>query len=454
MSKSTKTETKSDAEKYDKKTPREHVLIRPDTYIGDVEPTTENMWIYSEEKNKIINKQITYTPGFLKVFDELAVNARDASVNDPSCDTIKFEYNNEEGYISVYNNGDIGIPVEEHPVHKLLVPSMIFGELLTSSNYNDTEERTTGGRNGYGSKCLCPNTKIPLWNGYIKLAKDIIIGDQIIGDDGTIRNVLKIINGQDKMYNIFQQFGDSYRVNSEHILTLHMPMHKQIFWDITSYSWSMLWWDDKIKNIKSKSIKVYEPLSECDECGLLLNNDINKHLEECFSDTHKSKKHRKITIINTNKQEYIDNAKDELINFSKTIDDNNIFDISIKDYIKLDEIMKQKLEGVRGKCVEWKFKKVYTEPYEFGTWLGNDSNPDKYIPNNYIINTKKVRLGIIAGLIDTIGSLNNNNDTFILSLNIIYKKLSDDIIKLSRTLGFICYPIINNDKYNIIISGF
>ena len=52
MSKSTKTETKSDAEKYDKKTPREHVLIRPDTYIGDVEPTTENMWIYSEEKNK------------------------------------------------------------------------------------------------------------------------------------------------------------------------------------------------------------------------------------------------------------------------------------------------------------------------------------------------------------------------------------------------------------------
>ena len=214
MSKSTKSETKSDAEKYDKKTPREHVLIRPDTYIGDVEPTTENMWIYSEEKNKIINKQITYTPGFLKVFDELAVNARDASVNDSTCDTIKFEYNNEEGYISVFNNGDIGIPVEEHPVHKLLVPSMIFGELLTSSNYNDTEERTTGGRNGYGSKCLCPNTIIPMWSGDAKLAKDIIIGDQIIGDDGTIRNVLKIINGKDKMYDVYQQFGDKYRVNS------------------------------------------------------------------------------------------------------------------------------------------------------------------------------------------------------------------------------------------------
>lgn len=149
MSKNT---NKSDALKYDKKTPREHVLIRPDTYIGDIEPTTEEMWIYKNEK--IVKEKITYTPGFLKIFDEIIVNARDASVNDDSCDTIKVEYNVEEGYISVYNNGDKGIPIEEHPEHKMLVPRMIFGELLTSSNYNDDEKRTTGGRNGYGSKLV------------------------------------------------------------------------------------------------------------------------------------------------------------------------------------------------------------------------------------------------------------------------------------------------------------
>ena len=155
MSKNTKSaSTKSEAEKYDKKTPREHVLIRPDTYVGDIEPTTEPMWIYSDKTDKMIKEEITYTPGFFKVFDELLVNARDASETDKSCDTIKVEYNAEEGYISVWNNGDIGIPVEEHPIHKMLVPTMIFGELLTSSNYNDDEERTTGGRNGYGSK-LC-----------------------------------------------------------------------------------------------------------------------------------------------------------------------------------------------------------------------------------------------------------------------------------------------------------
>ncbi len=145
---------KSEAEKYDKKTPREHVLIRPDTYIGDIEPTSEDIWIYSVDDKCMVKQKISYTPGFLKVFDELLVNARDASINDSTCDTIKVEYNVEEGFISVWNNGDIGIPVEEHPTHKILVPSMIFGELLTSSNYNDDEERTTGGRNGYGSK-LC-----------------------------------------------------------------------------------------------------------------------------------------------------------------------------------------------------------------------------------------------------------------------------------------------------------
>jgi DNA gyrase/topoisomerase IV subunit B len=153
MSKTIKLDnTKSEAEKYDKKTPREHVLLRPDTYVGDIEPTSEDMWVYSVDDNRMVKQKITYTPGFLKIFDEVLVNSRDAAVNDPTCDTIKVEYNVEEGFISVWNNGDVGIPVEEHPVHKMLVPTMIFGELLTSSNYNDNEQRTTGGRNGLGSK--------------------------------------------------------------------------------------------------------------------------------------------------------------------------------------------------------------------------------------------------------------------------------------------------------------
>lgn len=141
-----------DTLKYDKKTPREHVLIRPDTYIGSVEITEEEHWIYNEETKFIDKKKIKFSPGFLKIFDEVLVNASDASQNDKTCDTIKVEYNKEEGFISVWNNGDVGIPVEMHPEHKMYVPSMIFGELLTGSNFDDTQERTTGGRNGLGSK--------------------------------------------------------------------------------------------------------------------------------------------------------------------------------------------------------------------------------------------------------------------------------------------------------------
>lgn len=59
----------------------------------------------------------------------------------------------ENNEISIWNNGT-GIPVVEHKGEKMFVPTMIFGHLLTSSNFNDDEKKVTGGRNGYGAK-LC-----------------------------------------------------------------------------------------------------------------------------------------------------------------------------------------------------------------------------------------------------------------------------------------------------------
>lgn len=67
--------------------------------------------------------------------------------------TIRIDINQEENKIEIYNNG-AGIPVVMHKDEKMFVPTMIFGHLLTSSNYNDEEEKVTGGRNGYGAK-LC-----------------------------------------------------------------------------------------------------------------------------------------------------------------------------------------------------------------------------------------------------------------------------------------------------------
>ena len=72
-------------------------------------------------------------------------------INDPSMDTIKVTIDPEKNLISVHNNGR-GIPIEMHSKEKIYIPELIFGHLLSSSNYDDDEKKLTGGRNGYGAK--------------------------------------------------------------------------------------------------------------------------------------------------------------------------------------------------------------------------------------------------------------------------------------------------------------
>jgi DNA topoisomerase-2 len=143
---------KSVEETYQMLTQREHILKRPDTYIGSVCSTTQEEWVFSEETKKIIKKTVKYTPGFLKIFDEIITNATDHASRDQSVTYIKVDISKETGEISVANNG-AGIPVVIHDEHNIYVPEMIFGHLLTGSNFDDTEERSGAGRNGYGATC-------------------------------------------------------------------------------------------------------------------------------------------------------------------------------------------------------------------------------------------------------------------------------------------------------------
>ncbi|EDV26331.1 uncharacterized protein TRIADDRAFT_23201, partial [Trichoplax adhaerens] len=136
---------------YQKKSQLEHILLRPDTYIGSVEHITQTMWVI--EDGKMMNKSITYPPGLYKIFDEILVNAADNKQRDPRMDTIKITIDPENNLLKIWNNGR-GIPVEIHREENVYVPTLIFGHLLTSSNYNDDERKVTGGRNGYGAK-LC-----------------------------------------------------------------------------------------------------------------------------------------------------------------------------------------------------------------------------------------------------------------------------------------------------------
>ncbi|KAI6716591.1 hypothetical protein JHW43_000850 [Diplocarpon mali] len=145
---------KKDAtDQYQRLTQLEHIIKRPDTYIGSVEQTTETMWVFNSESQSMEQRKVTFVPGLYKIFDEILVNAADNKQRDPSMKSIKVVVDREKGEISVENDG-AGIPIQIHKKEQIYIPEMIFGHLLTGSNYDDDEEKTTGGRNGYGAK-LC-----------------------------------------------------------------------------------------------------------------------------------------------------------------------------------------------------------------------------------------------------------------------------------------------------------
>ncbi len=138
-------------ETYQKKTQLEHILLRPDTYIGSTEPLTQPMFVLDGETDRIHQRDVTFTPGLYKIFDEIVVNAADNKQRDPNMDRMEVVVDAETNTISVLNNGK-GIPVVMHKEHNCYVPTLIFGHLLTGSNFDDDEKKTTGGRNGYGAK--------------------------------------------------------------------------------------------------------------------------------------------------------------------------------------------------------------------------------------------------------------------------------------------------------------
>lgn len=176
--------------------------------------------------------------------------------------------------------------------------------------------------------CIDPETPVLLWNGDIKKAKDIKVGDKLIGDDGTDRTVEKLTEGIDDMYKILNGNMDNYIVNSHHILTLCYSGHKSIFWKDSTKRWTMNYFDDTNKKVLTKSIGI-------------------KNLTK-------------------------DEAFNKINEYAKTIPDNNIFDINVQQYLKLPEHVKNHMKGiVNNKCIEWENIDLEIDPYILGSWLGD-----------------------------------------------------------------------------------
>lgn len=136
------------SQKYKKMSQREHLLQRPGMYMGSIYNTLEEVWILEDQK--MVKKNIMYNPGILKLFDEIIMNSADHARENPGkVKNIKIEV--DEFKISITNDGP-GIPIVKHAEHGVYIPELIFSHFLTSTNYNDNEERLKAGLNGLGAK--------------------------------------------------------------------------------------------------------------------------------------------------------------------------------------------------------------------------------------------------------------------------------------------------------------
>ena len=299
-------------------------------------------------------------------------------------------------------------------------------------------------------KCHAIDTLILMYDGTMKKVQDIIIGDELMGDDSTKRKVLDLGRGCDIMYDIKPTRGESFTVNSEHILCLKYTgeCFQKIF-------------------CKTKDDKYKVPYLIQDGKTILRRY---------------KKFDSQIDAYEFSNQVYSDN-------------DRNIFEIEVKEYIKLPKVVKSRLK-IYKTGVDFEVKELEVDPYLFGLWLCNskrgeyikikDSSIVKYLKQNLVdhgiqlkqydtnvyqlcgkidpimsfsgkysiphvfkANSRENRLKLLAGIIDACGRLNKN--TFEITQD--DEVMVDDIIYLCRSLGFACHKRRNINSFNISIYG-
>jgi intein/homing endonuclease len=250
--------------------------------------------------------------------------------------------------------------------------------------------------------CHVIGTKILMYNGNLKNVEDISIKDKLMGDDSKPRNIKSLIRGYGELYDVEHiETGEIYTVNKHHILTLKCNYKK----NIQEYDYYYL-----VKSFDSINLKI---------------------------------KIRRYSFNNFNKQYIYNKVK----TYFYSINDVNIIDISVMEYLNLNVRIKSLLYGFKK---EIKFKKIplAIDPYVMGGIIGIGLNslilPDTHdysIPKINLINSKRNRLEFLAGLIDTYGKVINNKFSIYVHT---YNDLVNDIKFMVLSLGLYFDFSINN----------
>lgn len=282
------------------------------------------------------------------------------------------------------------------------------------------------GSTGVG-KCHGKGTKILMYDGSIKNVEDIKEGDLLMGDDSTPRKVLSLARGRDKMYRISGRGMDNFVCNEPHILSLkktgteeivNIPISEYLTKNKT-FKHTHKMWKSAIE-FKEKELKIDPYL-----VGLWLGDGDKNRVN-------------------------ITTADEEIVDYLYNVSEKYNLKINKLEY-KENKSCGYYITGDKGK----NNNELLNHFKSYGL-MDSKIKYHKFIPNDYLINSSDNRKKILAGLIDSDGYFSNN--CYIISTN--NKKLADDIVFLSRSLGFRSiisikkihkYP--NNIYYNINISG-
>ena len=132
----------------------EHVLKRPAVYFGSSLNTVKESYLSFNSKYEPSFVEGIRSPALEKAIDEVLINSRDHAFRKGSgVKTIRVSQT-EDGAIVIHNDGK-GLKLEKvtkSDGKKCWSPELAFGNLRAGDNFDDTEERTTGGCNGVGSK--------------------------------------------------------------------------------------------------------------------------------------------------------------------------------------------------------------------------------------------------------------------------------------------------------------
>ena len=139
-------------EKYKSMDEISHILMRSGMYVGSNKFEEKDAFIYNHKTGKFEMKIINYIPAMLKVVDEVISNSVDEfrRKDNMGLTELYVKIDKDNGEIIVRDNG--GIPIVKHKEAGIYIPEFIFGQLRTSSNYDDTEDRNVIGTNGIGVK--------------------------------------------------------------------------------------------------------------------------------------------------------------------------------------------------------------------------------------------------------------------------------------------------------------